>query len=710
MGIRNKTLTSNPQFPYYPHMSLRSKLPALAVVLVVGSAMCQLPKDQTSLATNAPPNQPLSTRVVAYNIDAHVDVKKKTVDATETLTYKNLTGQPLIKFPFHLYLNGFQPDSTFTSETHFGGGIRASDAANDYPAKNIGSISISHIEADGYGDLTSLLHFIAPDDNNANDKTVAELQLSKPVGPGASITFHITFHDQFPESVARNGYKRDFLMGGQWYPKLGVFWHGSWNCHQYHSTTEFFSDFGTFNVSLTLPKNYTVGASGVPTSDHLNADGTRTLSYYGEDIHDFAWAASPHFTVTNGTYLSSMGPVQIHVLALESHPKAGERYLNIIRASMKQFDVRYGPYPYKIITVIDPEPGSEMEGMEYPTLITGGTSWFDPTYLTENTAEHEFGHQYWYGMVATNEFEDAWLDEGINSYTEAEVTASILGRNTNMFERPWANFADIDAHYLEYIAMPDYDPVTRNAWQFRNASSYDGVTYGKTSVLLQTLEGIIGKDTMDEAMQTYFMRYRFQHPTAEDFLHTIEEFAVKRGRATANFGKQTPSQLKNVKLPGPFPEPRTPQIMISSSLRPYFNQAVYGTNVLDYSVEAISSDPAKWWLSDSKDKTLRNTVTIHRIGDFILPVTLEVVFSDGTRMRETWDPSSSTNDRWKTFTYEQTAKIISAEIDPDHTVLLDTNRFNNSQTDAANGVPARKLTNIWMSWLQLTSQLAGWLV
>jgi hypothetical protein len=215
---------------------------------------------------------------------------------------------------------------------------------------------------------------------------------------------------------------------------------------------------------------------------------------------------------------------------------------------------------------------------------------------------------------------------------------------------------------------------------------------------------------MDEAMQTYFMRYRFQHPTAEDFLHTIEEVAIKRGRATGTFGKQTPSQLLAFKLPGPFLPPPTPQIMVSSSLRPYFNQAVYGTNVLDYSVEAISSDPAKWWLPHSGQSILHDTVTIHRLGDFILPVTLEVTFSDGTKTRELWDPSATTNDRWKTFTYERGAKIVSAEIDPDHTNLLDRNRFNNSQTVDAHGVPARKLTNLWMSWLQLTSQLAGWLV
>jgi len=707
---------------------LRSCLTLAILATFAASASAQPPlPGRTSLATNAPPNQPLSTRVVAYTIDAHVDVDKKTVDAAETLTYKNLTGMPLATFPFHLYLNAFQPDSTFTSETHFGGGIRDSLGANDYPPKNLGSIAIAHLEADGFGDLTGALHFIAPDDHNANDRTVAELALPHPLAPGDSITFRMKFHDQFPESVARNGYKRDFLMGGQWFPKVGVFWHGSWNCHQYHSTTEFFADFGTFNVSLTLPRNYTVGASGVPTGDRTNSDGTRTLSFYGEDIHDFAWAASPHFTVTNGTYLSSMGPVQVHVLALAAHPRAGQRYLNIMLASLKQFDDRYGPYPYKILTLIDPEPGSQMEGMEYPTLITGGTSWFQPTYETEIEAEHEFGHQYWYGMVATNEFEDAWLDEGINSYTEAAVTGAILGRDTSYFRHSWANLSDARLQYLEYIGVPNYDPVTRFAWQFRDSSSYAVITYGKSTMLLETLEGIVGKDTMDDAMRTYFMRFRFTHPTTEDFLRTIEEVAIRRGRATPTFPgpdcSQPAATRPNIVYPyytpcgsysivGELPAP-PPHIATGSSLRPYFDQAVYGTRILDYAIDDISSDPAQWWLAQSTDKTLRNTVTVHRVGDFLLPVTLEVVFSDGSRLRDSWDPASPANngnDRWHTFTYLRDASIVSAEIDPDHTVMLDVSQFNNSRTVKANPVPARKLTNIWMSWLQLSSQLAGWFV
>ncbi len=683
-------------------------LPALFSLALLPAAA---QSGQTSLATNAPPGQPLSTRVVDYRIDARIETNKKTVDATETLTYRNLTGQPLTSFPFHLYLNAFQADSTFTSETHFGGGIRASDAANVYEDKNKGSIAITHLEADGFGDLTSKLHFIAPDDHNANDRTVAEVTLPHAVAPGESISFRMSFHDQFPEGVARNGYKRDFLMGGQWYPKLGVFWHGAWNCHQYHATTEFFSDFATYTVHLTIPGNYTVGASGVPVDDHINADKSRTLGFYAEDVHDFAWAASPHFTVTDGTYLSSMGPVLVHVLALAAHPKAGKRYLDIILASMREFENRYGPYPYKRLTVIDPEPDSGMEGMEYPTLITGGTGWLDPTHMTEVEAEHEFGHQYWYGMVATNEFEDAWLDEGINSYSEVKVTGAILGSQTNAIDFGWANLSDRGLQRMQYTSMPDYDPVTRHAWQFRDAASYGGITYGKSATVLLTLEGILGEDTMDEAMRTYFMRFRFTHPTTEDFLHTIEEVAIRRGRTTGSLtaGAAPPQSLDNVLHQVIAPQ----QTVINSGLRPYFNQAVYGTAILDYAVDNVSSGPAEWWMGDKHPKPRRNVVTVHRVGDFLLPVVLEVTFDDGSKVRERWDPSDPANggnDRWKTFTYVRGQKIVSAEVDPDHTVLLDVNQFNNSRTVDAHPVPARKLTSLWMSMMQLGSQLAGWFV
>ncbi len=698
-------------------------LPLVALLLLAPAARSQV----TSVATNSA--TPLSTRVVGYTIDARIDTGKKSVDATETLTYKNLTGQPLTSFPFHLYLNAFQPDSSFTTETHFTGGIRDDEKDSSYTDEKRGSITLSHIDAqtgsDNLGDLTPTLHYLHPDDDNAHDRTVAEVTLPRPLAPGDTIAFHITFHDQLPLSIARNGYKRDFLMGGQWFPKPGVFWHGAWNCHQYHNTSEFFSDFGTYNVKLTLPLSYTVGASGVPTGEQANSDGTKTLSFTAEDVGDFAWAASPHFYATDGTFLSSMGPVRIHVLALAAHPHAGERYMKILQQSMAEFDQRYGPYPYKMLTLIDPEPGSEMEGMEYPTLITGGTSWFEPTYETEVTAEHEFGHQYWYGMVASNEFEDPWLDEGINSYTETKVMDHLYGKTSSVIGYRWLSISDSDLQRAEYTDMPDFDPLTRAAWKFRKASSYGIIVYGKTATALRTLEGLIGTDTMDEAMRLYFQRYRFTHPTSEDFLHTIEEVAIKNGRAagtyapprlipsneppasTASGTDGPPSMSGTIPAFSDTAKAAIP-IVTGSSLRPFIDQAIYGTAILDYAVDSIDSSPVQWWLpvKDAKTTDYLTTIYLRRKGDFILPVTLEVVFDDGTHLREHWDGT----DRWHRFTYVRKAKIVSAEIDPDHILALDRDLFNNSITRHTDNVPRMKLATLWIAAQQFASELAEWLV
>lgn len=705
---------------------------------------------QLSIATNSPNGRPMSERVVSYAIDARLDTDKKTLDATETLTYRNLTGQPLTTFPFHLYLNAFRPESTFTAETRMSGGVRGS-LDDTYPAEKIGGITVSHVDADGYGDLTATLRFTAPDDGNLQDHTVAEIVLPRPLAPNESVTFHLTFHDKFPLSVARNGYKRDFIMGGQWFPKVGVFWHGAWNCHQYHSTTEFFSDFGTFNVRLTVPSRYTVGASGVPTGTQPNSDGTKTLSFYGEDIHDFAFAASPHFVISDAIYLSSLGPVQIHVLALAAHPLIGQRYLDITRGALGEFERRYGPYPYKVLTVVDPEPGSEMEGMEYPTLVTGDGSWTGIIKEAEITVEHEFGHQYWYGMVASNEFEEAWLDEGINSYTEVKVLAALLGPGTSAIRQRYANLGDGSMQRLSYLSSPDSDPVTRFAWKFRNENSYGAVTYGKTATLLATLEGIVGTDTMDVAMRTYFERYRFTHPTTEDFLRTIEQVAVAHGKAKV-LSRSRASEASESALPctpienhpanpGPLAatttfsqlSPFVPAEAVSgaaapctpsanpaapsaselsyapTSLRPFINQAVYGTEVLDYAVDGFFSEPVRWWEPETRGSGKRqylSTVSLRRKGDFILPVTAEIVFDDGNRIREHWDGA----DRWTRFTYTRNAKVVSVEIDPDHLIPLDRDLFNNSDTDRSDKVPAHKLASIWVVFQQMVAQFAAWII
>lgn len=661
--VNRRVVTAAPQASPAPAKPTTSANPTLTA----GSV--SIP--DTILAVNSA--TPLSQRIVHYEIDAKYDAVKHVVDASEVLTYHNLTGQALDHFPFHLYQNAFQPKATWVREAKRDG---SRDTAYDHwDPKQYGSEEITSIEVVGQGDLTKNLRYISPDDGNTDDKTVIDLRVPKPIAPGDFVQFKIGFHEQMPETQARSGWKRDFLLGGQWFPKVGVWWHGAWNCHQYHATTEFFADFGVYDVKLTVPQNEVIGASGVEVGSVNNSDGTKTVTYHGDDIHDFAWTVSPRYKVREATYQAQMGPVKLRFLMQPAHWDQAERHERIVRETIDRFEKWYGPYPYKTLTVVDPEPDSAAEGMEYPTFITGGTNWFMPegVYLPEVVVEHEFGHQYWYGMVATNEFEDAWMDEGINSYTEAKVLDSILGKNTSMINFAGISLGERGEQRLSYASVADRDPMAQNAYDYMNSNSYGGITYGKTASVLLTLEGIIGEDTMEKAMHAYFMKYRFTHPTKEDFLKTIEEVSGK-------------------------------------DLHWYFNQAVYGSQVMDYEVSQVDSSPVDWYeQKDKKDAKKDDTiyqsyVTLHRKEDFVMPVVVEIKFDNGEKIREQWDGKG----RWTRFSYVKKAKVVSAELDPDQTVHIDRNNFNNSYVVEPNPKPTYKLSTYWLFVTQWIGQAMAW--
>jgi hypothetical protein len=619
---------------------------------------------------------PLSRRVVAYVIDAKYDPDKHSVDATETLTYHNLTGQPLDRFPFHLYLNGFQPKATWVREAHRDGNFRSTTFEDAWDPKDSGSNDVTSLEVVGMGDLTKQMKFISPDDANPDDKTVFEVQLPRPVPPGQDVVFKIKFHAVFPEVIARTGYKRTFLLAGQWFPKVGVWWHGAWNCHQFHAMTEFFADFGTYDVNITLPKSYVIGATGVQTGETQNPDGTKTVAFHAEDVHDFAWTADPSFKVINSEFNGSVGAVKIRLLTYQGHKSSWERYVQIMQRTMKRFDDWYGPYPYAQITVVDPPHGAlEAGGMEYPTFITGDTFWWafrGQKLFPEGVTEHEFGHQYWYGMVATNEFENAWLDEGINSYTEVKVLDDIYSRDTSVLDFLGAQLGDAGLQREQYLNRPDFDPLSRPSYTDMSFGSYGAISYGKTASMLLTLETVVGEKTLRDALHNYFMKYRFTHPTQEDFLRTVNETAQQ-------------------------------------DLGWYWQQAVYGTQMLDYEVSRAESTPVNWYdpkLEEKKGETEYETqIILHRKGDFVFPVEAEIKFENGESDRVRWDG----RDRWVRYVYVKKAQVVSVQIDPDYRVTMDRDYLNNSVTDGTQYLAVAKLTTYWTFFTQFLGQMIGWL-
>jgi hypothetical protein len=293
--------------------------------------------------------------------------------------------------------------------------------------------------------------------------------------------------------------------------------------------------------------------------------------------------------------------------------------------------------------------------------------------LVEQVVEHEFGHQYWYAMVATNEFEEAWLDEGINSYTECKILDDIFGKDKSAMDLWGMTESDDSQQRNGYVSAADFDPMTRFAYQYINGSSYGEITYGKSTTVLFTLEKVIGEETLRRAIHTYFMRYRFTHPTREDFMKTVEEVS-------------------------------------GQNLRWYFDQAMYGTQVLDYEILRARSDRLDWYRKDApkekKGETMyRTMVLVHRKGDFIFPVDTVIKFNNGESVTEHWDGK----DRWVRYTYDKKAKVVSAQIDPETAVRLDKDFFNNSYVSEEDRRAKWKIVNYWTWVTQMLSQWLAWL-
>src|SRR5579871_3683960 len=230
----------------------------------------------------------LSPRNASYTIDVRLDPATRTITGSEVVTWRNITSKPAASLRFHLYWNAWRDDrSSWQRERALVRPLR-----RDVPDSDRGRIDIVSMRSSSGGtpvDLTNRLTFIAPDDGNAEDRTVIEAPLDEPAPPGATLRIELAWTAHVPRPVARTGAIGSYFFLAQWFPKLGVLQDDGWNCHQFHSNTEFFSDYGVYDVRMTVPQSWPVGATGVERERHDNGDRTTTHRYYQEDVHDFAW-------------------------------------------------------------------------------------------------------------------------------------------------------------------------------------------------------------------------------------------------------------------------------------------------------------------------------------------------------------------------------------------------------------------------------------
>jgi hypothetical protein len=619
--------------------------------------------------------------VASYQITCRLDAEKKTVEGTQVLTWKNTTSKPATTLRFHLYLNAFRNTlSTFWKDS------RGESRDGKLPPDSWGSIEILRMTGAEGEDLLPSLKYIAPDDGNTDDRTVAEVIPSRPVLPGETVAIAMDFVSRLPRVSVRTGYKGDFFFVVQWFPKIGVYEESGWNCRQFHATSEFFADFGNYDVSIEVPKRFRgrVGATGQQVEERETSADRVLYRFKQEGVHDFAWTADPAYLVLEDTFREAgLGDVRLILLLQPEHSAQAERHFKAARAALAGYGRVLGAYPYETLTIVDPPWGaSGAGGMEYPTLITAGTSWSAPKAVQrpESVTVHESGHQFLYGILASNEFDEAWLDEGFNTYMTDRVLKSVYGPNHVELSVFGLHFPlGILKHYpldsnRRYFEVADWDILASQSWKFRDRKSYGAHVYSKTALTLATLERLLGTETMDRALRLYADRWRFRHPTTRDFIDAV------RDATGQDWGW-------------------------------FFDRTFFSSGVIDYAVAEAESAPAQpprglfekdGKLSPGPPPSLakargwESRVTVVRSGDVAMPVDVVLRFEGGAEHRAKWDGEA----RWKRYRVASGPRLIEAIVDPDEKLLLDNDRTNNGRRTTADPRAASRWTSRAVFWIQ----------
>ncbi len=619
------------------------------------------------IAAPIEPAGPRSARNANYTIAVRLDRATHTLHGRETIAWRNISHASTSELRFHLYYNAWKnARSTFFRDAALAGDRFAELNEADFGWTDVTAIRLVSGSTEAI-DLLPRRRFIAPDAGNADDRTVMSVALPREVAPGETATVELEWTARVPRTFARTGVVGNSYFLAQWFPKLGVLEDEGWNCHQFHASTEFFADYGVYDVSMTVPAGWIVGASGREQARRGEAGGATTWRYLAEDVHDFAWTTSPDYVERRERFQAPGLPaVDMRLLLQPEHVAQAARHFRATAAALRYYGTWFGAYPYPYITIVDPAWQSGAGGMEYPTLFTAGTRWLAPEGATtpEHVTVHECGHQFWYALVGNNEFEDAWLDEGLNTYSTARVIDQVYRDSNHLARRFFGGFVpfvfgDFPLDRIDGDGIASYRQAARidvpatPSWRYWPAAA-GPLSYSKTALWLHTLENYLGWPAFRKCLATYFERWRFRHPKPADFFQAVNEVS---GRDLAWF----------------------------------FDQVYRDTRVFDYGIDALRSAPG------SRESAVRTTVVVRRYADGIFPVDVVVRFDDGTTAREHWDG----RDAWKAFSYERRAAAVSAEVDPDKVLALDVNRTNNSrlaQPEAARA--ATRWTASWIVWLE----------
>ena len=659
----------------------------LAAALSLQAAAGVASQGATSQGRQAPPPPPDWQQRVGYVTEARLDEDDEVLRAAQVVTYRNASPDTLDRLYFHLYLNAFRPHSVWAREEERPRLDFGALEEPDYGFERLRSVRLlrgpgpaAGAAAPPEGGAPEEGAVLEPAYPHAPDSTVVRLDLPRPLAPGEEAVLWMRW-DARPATLCRRQCRdgRSWDLA-QWYPRVAVYDGTGWNDHPLHPQGEFYGEFATYDVTLDLREDQVVGATGVPVEgdpgwepapgspvseplyrrdvygdtvprpsdldpgllEEAPADGRRRVRFRAEDVHHFAWSTSPDYRYEGTVFARGELPdVAVHVLYRPGDTGwddgvAAER---TVRA-LSWLETVFRPYPYPQLTNLH---RLEDGGTEFPMMIMDGSA-------SEGLIVHEVTHQYAHGILANNEWKDAWLDEGLTSFVDTwyeeehgadpwDAFMEETGREEGGLHDPAVRRSPPPAlweYAVEGDTLPTPLPVATLSHRFADYDQYGYMSYTKPQAIFYMLREMLGKETMRRVLRTYYDRYRFRH---------VNEGAL-RWAVTEVTGRD---------------------------LGWFFDQWLHSTATLDWAVASAST-------TETGDGGWRTTVRLEREGGAWMPVTLRLVGPGG----EHRDVRVERRDEGPTVREITTPfRPVAVGLDPER-ALLDTDR-SNDRTELSDG-------------------------
>lgn len=560
---------------------------------------------------------------ISYEIQVRLDPQEHKLIGSERILFTSKADKPLTELYLHLWPNRFAPGSVTAREM----GQRAFDALFPY-GPDYGYVFIRKLQIN------------SKDTKYTIDDTILKIELESSIAPDQTIEIAIDFVVKIPRALGRLGHDSGNYYISWWYPKMSVYDQKGWHpdvAHAEMTAAEPYEDFAKYAVELTVPKGMVVGATGNLSSERENGDGTKTLAYTAENVHDFAWVADARYQ----REIVQWEDVQIISLYWPEDAAAGKRAAHYAKDAIEYFSKRFGRYPYRSFIVA--EVGMYGGAMEYPQLIQQSYMLYRlPEFLNllDSVTAHEIAHQWFYGLFMNNQLEETWLDEGFATYAQISYIEEKYGREGNNFNQDWLKRAGLGAlgGLLRGSEREDaYNAYLRVAREGREAplstplhkvpKGKTALPYQKGAAMLFALESLVSREKFDQILQEYYRRYRYRQVTTEDFVRTTEEISQR-------------------------------------DLKEFFEQWLNTTKTLDYVLEDVHRRQI-----ESRHIT---RVALRQAGTMNMPVDVEATLEDQSKIRQRWEG----RDERGTLTFVTEQPVRSVVIDPDK-MLPDLDRSDN---------------------------------